>query len=86
MKAPFFSVFIFLLGCLPSYALGFFSANSSLLVTSIQVANNTTAIVVSGPAALYGIQAFNNSSTIAYIKSTTQRRLHADQARRKLGI
>ena len=68
MKAPFFSVFIFLLGCLPSYALGFFSADSSLLVTSIQVANNTTAIVVSGPAALYGIQAFNNSSTIAYIK------------------
>ncbi|MEJ0071121.1 MAG: hypothetical protein WDO24_23005 [Pseudomonadota bacterium] len=38
-------------------------------VSSTQVANNTTAIVVKGSAGtLYGIEVFNNSATIAYVK------------------
>jgi hypothetical protein len=57
------------LGIFPAMAAGIFSADSLLSVASIQVANNTTATVVSAvPATLYEIQAFNNSSTIAYIK------------------
>ena len=46
-----------------------FSADSPLNITSIQVLNNTTAIVISAnPATLYAIEVANNSATIAYIK------------------
>lgn len=46
-----------------------FTADAHLSLRSIQVANNTTAIVVKGSyGTLYGIEAYNNSTTIAYIK------------------
>ena len=38
-------------------------------ITSTQVANNTTAVVIKASAGtVYGVEAFNNSATIAYIK------------------
>jgi len=43
--------------------------NGGLSVSSTQVANNTTATVVkSGAGQLYGIEVYNNSATIAYVK------------------
>lgn len=54
----------------PAYAdQSIFQADSKLDIKSIQVANNTTAIVISGgPVTLYSVEAFNNSTTIAYVK------------------
>ena len=61
-----------------------FSANSPLNITSIQVLNNTTAIVISAnPATLYAIEVANNSATIAYIKVYKQRPPPVAPARRK---
>jgi NAD(P)H-dependent flavin oxidoreductase YrpB (nitropropane dioxygenase family) len=46
-----------------------FQADSQINVTSILVAANTTATVVTASkATLYEIEAFNNSTTIAYVK------------------
>jgi hypothetical protein len=46
-----------------------FQADSKLNVKSIQVANNTNAITVGGfPVTLYGLEAFNSSTTVAYVK------------------
>lgn len=46
-----------------------FQADSGISVISTQVANNTTAIIISNQSAsLYQIEAFNNGATIAYIK------------------
>jgi hypothetical protein len=55
---------VFLLAAISSaMALGIFSADSILNVESIQVLNNTTAIVVStSPATLYTVELFNNST------------------------
>jgi hypothetical protein len=40
-----------------------------LSISSTQVANNTTAIVIkSGAGQLYGLELYNNSATIAYVK------------------
>lgn len=46
-----------------------FQADSKVNVKSYIVANNTTAVVVKATSgALYTVEAFNNSATIAYIK------------------
>jgi hypothetical protein len=46
-----------------------FKADSLVNVTSTIAANNTTAIVITtSRAAVYSIDAFNNSTTLAYVK------------------
>lgn len=46
-----------------------FQADSKVNVKSYIVANNTTALIVKATAgALYTLEAFNNSATIAYVK------------------
>lgn len=46
-----------------------FQPDAKINVTSVIVANNTTAIVIkAGPATLYGVEASNNGTAIAYIK------------------
>jgi hypothetical protein len=67
---PILAAFLLLAGLVPAHADGdTFGADSKLWITSTQVANNTTAIVISSvPATVYSIQAFNNSTSIAYIK------------------
>ena len=46
-----------------------FQADSKVNVKSYIVANNTTAVVVKATSgALYTLEAFNNSATIAYVK------------------
>lgn len=46
-----------------------FRADDHISNTSTIVANNTTAIVISAnPAAVYTVDAFNNATTLAYIK------------------
>lgn len=53
----------------PAHAQSTFQGDAKLNVKSIQVANNTTAIVVSAnPATLYSVEAFNNSTVLAYVK------------------
>jgi hypothetical protein len=53
----------------PANAGSIFSAVSAINVTSIQVLNNVTAIVVSAsPATFYGLEVSNNGATIAYVK------------------
>lgn len=70
MSHKLIAVILALVGTLtPAHAGGIFSADSQISVSSIQVANNTTAILVSAnPATLYGIEVFNNAATIAYVK------------------
>lgn len=52
-----------------SRAQGLFAADSKVAVTSTIVANNTTAIVISAnPSTVYQVDAFNNATTLAYIK------------------
>lgn len=46
-----------------------FQADSKINVRSIQVANNTTATVVKATGGtVYSIEAFNNNTTLAYVK------------------
>lgn len=46
-----------------------FQADSNINVTSVIVANNATPIVIrAGTATVYGIEASNNSTAIAYVK------------------
>jgi hypothetical protein len=52
-----------------SFAAPLFQADGELSVTSTLIANNTTAIVISNrPAALYFVDAYNNGTTLAFIK------------------
>lgn len=64
---------ILILGLLlfPHFALaqGTFTADSKIKVTSVIAANNTTAIVIkSTGGTVYSVDAFANSTTLAYIK------------------
>jgi hypothetical protein len=74
---PFLAALIFVLSLiafifsLPSFGIAApqFQADNNIKVTSTIVANNTTAIVIKSSAGtVYSIDAFNNSTTLAYIK------------------
>lgn len=70
-RALAFGFWVFLLGCaIASVAWAqTFQADSKVSVKSYIVANNTTALVVKATSgALYTLEAFNNSATIAYVK------------------
>ena len=63
--AALFALFAFVT---PSHAQKF-QADSNISISSNIVANNTTAIVITTkPASVYSIDAFNNGTTLAYVK------------------
>lgn len=56
-------------GVVPECRAQKFQADSNISVSSTIIANNTTAIVIATkPGSVYSIDAFNNSTTLAYVK------------------
>lgn len=52
-----------------AYAQNTFLADAKIKVTSVIAANNTTAIVIKATSgSVYSVDAFNNSTTLAYVK------------------
>ena len=53
----------------PVHAQGTFTADAKIKVSSTIAANNTTAITIkAGGGTVYSVDAFNNATTIAYVK------------------
>ena len=74
-QLPFFTALAFILAfivfifSIPVHAQGTFTADAKIKVTSTIAANNTTAIVIkSTSGTVYSVDAFNNGTTIAYVK------------------
>lgn len=66
LTALVFALFVFIT---PSHAQTRFLADSQISISSTIAANNTTAIVISKTSAsVYSVDAFNNGTTLAYVK------------------
>lgn len=63
------AILALLLLTIPALAQDVFRGDSRISNTSTIVANNTTAIIISANAStIYTVEAFNNATTLAYIK------------------
>lgn len=69
MRKIYLALALLLAGVCSAYAAGIFTADSPINITSTIVLNNTTAIpITTKSSTVYSIDAFNNSTTLAYVK------------------